>query len=158
MRARDIMTTPTFALSPSATLDEATATMTGHGFTTMPVVDADGRLLGLLSEEDILRVPPPPGDPDTGVLLAGHRTAAAVMRTSGFVATADTEVRELARQMSGAGVRSAPVVEGRHVVGMVTFQDVLRATGGHRPPLPGSLVSSPGRPGGSAPPRPGGGP
>ncbi|MGW3966532.1 CBS domain-containing protein [Amycolatopsis sp. NPDC005003] len=41
---------------------------------------------------------------------------------------ADTDVGELARRMTGAGVRSAPVVEGGHVVGMITFQDVLRAT------------------------------
>ncbi|GAB3147620.1 CBS domain-containing protein [Amycolatopsis sp. NPDC004378] len=127
MRARDIMSTPTFALSPSASLGEAAAMMTAHGFTTMPVVDADGRLLGLLSEVDILRAPVPPGDPDTGVMVDGGRhTAGSVMRTSGLAVPADAEVRELARLMTDAGVRSAPVVEGGRVVGMVTFQDVLR--------------------------------
>jgi CBS domain-containing protein len=128
MRAREIMTTPTFALTPSATLDEAAQTMSAHGFTTMPVVGADGRLLGLLSEEDILRTPVPPGDPDTGVLLdSGPRTAGSAMRTTGLAVPADIEVPELAQRMTDAGVRSAPVVEGGHVVGMVTFQDVLRA-------------------------------
>ncbi|GLY38171.1 hypothetical protein Amsp01_041950 [Amycolatopsis sp. NBRC 101858] len=128
MRARDIMTTPTFALTPSATLDEAAKVMTERGFTTMPVVDADGRLLGLLSEVDILRAPEPTGDPDTGVMLDSRpRTAGAVMRTSGLAVAADTAVHELARRMTDAGVRSAPVVEDGHVVGMVTFQDVLRA-------------------------------
>ncbi|WP_284740509.1 CBS domain-containing protein [Amycolatopsis sp. RTGN1] len=132
MRAREIMTTPTFALTPSATLAEAAEVMTRHGFTTMPVVDADGRLLGLLSEADILRVPASPGDPDTGVMLdGGPRTAGSVMRQSGLAVPAGTEVRELARLMTDAGVRSAPVVEDGHVVGMVTFQDVLRATAGH---------------------------
>jgi CBS domain-containing protein len=132
MRAREIMTTPTFALTPSATLGEAAEVMTRHGFTTMPVVDADGRLLGLLSEADILGIPASPGDPDTGVMLdGGPRTAGSVMRRSGVAVPADTEVRELARLMTDAGVRSAPVVEGGHVVGMVTFQDVLRATAGH---------------------------
>ncbi|MGW4059933.1 CBS domain-containing protein [Amycolatopsis sp. NPDC004747] len=129
MRARDIMTTPTFALAPTATLGEAAETMTAHGFTTMPVVDADGRLLGVLSEVDILRSPAPPGDPDTGAMLdGGPRTAGSVMRTTGLAVPPDTDVRELARRMTDAGVRSAPVVEGGHVVGMVTFQDVLRAT------------------------------
>ncbi|MET8846834.1 CBS domain-containing protein [Amycolatopsis sp. NPDC004625] len=128
MRAREIMTTPTFALTPSATLEEAARMMTAHGFTTMPVVDADGRLLGLLSEEDILRTPAPPGDPDTGVLLgSAPRTAGSAMRTTGLAVPADTEVPELARRMTDAGVRSAPVVEDGHVVGMITFQDVLRA-------------------------------
>lgn len=131
MRAREIMTTPTFALTPSATLEEAARMMTAHGFTTMPVVDADGRLLGLLSEEDILRRPAPPGDPDTGVMLdGGPRTAGSAMRTAGLAVPADTAVAELARRMTDAGVRSAPVVEGGHVVGMITFQDVLRAVAG----------------------------
>ena len=129
MRARDIMTTPTFALAPTATLDEAAEIMTAHGFTTMPVVDADGQLLGLVSEEDILRAPAAPGDPDTGVMLdGGPRTAGSVMRTSGLAVPVDTDVRELARRMTDAGVRSAPVVDGGHVVGMITFQDVLRAS------------------------------
>ncbi|MBE1495682.1 CBS domain-containing protein [Amycolatopsis lexingtonensis] len=128
MRARDIMTTPTFALTPSATLDEAAEMMTGHRFTTMPVVDADGRLLGLLTEADILLTPEPSGDPDTGVMLDSKpRTAGAAMRTTGLAVPAGTDVRELARQMTDAGVRSAPVVEGGRVIGMVTFQDVLRA-------------------------------
>lgn len=131
MRAREIMTTPTFALTPAATLEEAAKMMTHHGFTTMPVVDADGKLLGLLSEVDILRAPAPHGDPDTGVMLDGEqRTAGAAMRTRGLAVPAGTEVHELARMMTDAGVRSAPVVEGGHVIGIVTFQDVLRATAG----------------------------
>ncbi|MFI5589497.1 HPP family protein [Amycolatopsis sp. NPDC051758] len=132
MRAREIMTTPTFALTPSATLAEAAEMMTRHGFTTMPVVGTDGRLLGLVSEADILRAPAPAGDPDSGVMLdGGPRTAGSLMRQSGVAVSADTAVRELARLMTDAGVRSAPVVEGGHVVGMLTFQDVLRATAGH---------------------------
>jgi CBS domain-containing protein len=128
MRAREIMTTPTFALTPAATLGEAAEMMTTHGFTTMPVVDAAGRLLGLLSEEDILRAPVPAGDPDTGAMLDGRpRTAGSVMRTTGLAVPAGTDVRELAERMTDAGVRSAPVVEGRHVVGMITLRDVLRA-------------------------------
>lgn len=150
MRARDIMTTPTYALSPSATMDEAAEVMTTRGFTTMPVVDPDGRLLGLLSEADVLRAPEPEGDPDTGVLLGhGARTAGMVMRTSGLAVPAETDVRELARLMTEAGVRSAPVVSAGRVIGMVTFRDVLRVQHG---------VSTPARParrGGSARPRPG---
>jgi CBS domain-containing protein len=133
MREREIMTTPTFALTPSAPLEEAAETMTHHGFTTMPVVDGDGKLLGLVSEADILRAPAPPGDPDTGVMLDdGPRTAGSVMRRSGLAVAGDIEVQELARMMTDADVRSAPVVEGGHVVGMVTFRDVLRALAHHR--------------------------
>jgi len=131
MRAREIMTTPAFALTTAATLEEAAELMTTHGFTTVPVVGAAGQLLGVLSEADILRAPAPCGDPDTGAMLGGGpRTAGSVMRTTGVAVPADTDVRELAERMTGAGVRSAPVVDGGHVVGMITFRDVLRATAG----------------------------
>ncbi len=118
MRARDIMTTPTIAVTPSATLEEAAKVMAANRFTTLPVVT---------------QAPGPAGDPDTGAMLGGQvRTAGAAMRRSGFGVVPDTEVSDLAGRMSDAGMRSAPVIEGGRVVGMVTLGDVLRALGGAR--------------------------
>jgi len=130
MRARDIMTTPTIAVTPSASLEEAVQVMTANRFTTLPVIDPSGELVGLLSEADILGVSVPAGDPDTGAMLDKHsRTVGATMRRSGLGIAPDLDVRELADRMTDAGVRSAPVVENGRVIGMVTFQDVLRALG-----------------------------
>lgn len=53
-----------------------------------------------------------------------------MLREHGVAVPGDLEVREVAGLMTDAGVRSAPVVDGGHVVGMVTFQDVLRALTG----------------------------
>ncbi len=131
MRARDIMTTPTIAVTPSATLEEAAKVMAANRFTTLPVVTPSGELVGLLAEADIIQAPGPAGDPDTGAMLGGQvRTAGAAMRRSGFGVVPDTEVSDLAGRMSDAGMRSAPVIEGGRVVGMVTLADVLRALGG----------------------------
>ena len=130
MLARDIMTTQTIAVTPSATLEEAANVMVTNRFTTLPVVAPSGELVGLLSEADILQAPGPAGDPDTGAILGGQvRTVGAVMRRSGFGVAPETDVSDLAGRMSDAGVRSAPVVEGGRVVGMITFGDVLRALG-----------------------------
>ncbi|WP_020658906.1 CBS domain-containing protein [Amycolatopsis benzoatilytica] len=132
MQAREIMTTPVIAVTPSATLGEASRLMTQHGFTTLPVVDEGGRLLGVVSEEDLVREGfpdperPDEADPDGGVLLSGHRTAGTVMRTPGMAAAADLEVTELAHRMAAARLRSIPVVDSGVLVGIVTFQDVLR--------------------------------
>ncbi|WP_406632618.1 HPP family protein [Amycolatopsis sp. WGS_07] len=128
MHVRDIMTTPVIAVTPSASLAEASQLMTRHGFTALPVVDGRGRLLGLLNEEDVLRAGTPgEAGPDDGVILGGHRTAGSVMRTPGMAAAAGLEVSELAGRMAEAGVRSLPVLDDGILVGMVTFQDVLRA-------------------------------
>lgn len=128
MHARDIMTTPVIAVTSSVPLPEAGRLMARHGFTALPVVDSRGRLMGLLTEEDVIRAGSP-GDagPDAGAMLSGHRTAGAVMRTPGLRAAADLEVRELAHRMTEAGIRSLPVLDDGVLVGMVTFQDVLRA-------------------------------
>jgi CBS domain-containing protein len=130
MRTRDIMTTRTIAVTPSATLEDAAEVMAAHGFTTLPVVATDGRLLGLLSETDIVRAPRGPADPDSGVMIDRHvRTAGAAIRAPGVEANPDTEVAALAELVTDAGVRALPVLLDGRVVGMTTFPDVLRALG-----------------------------
>ncbi|WP_239153913.1 HPP family protein [Amycolatopsis sp. FDAARGOS 1241] len=53
MQTRDIMTTPVIAVTPSTSLAEAAGVMTERGFTTMPVVDHTGKLVGLVTEADV---------------------------------------------------------------------------------------------------------
>ncbi|MEV0067902.1 MULTISPECIES: HPP family protein [unclassified Amycolatopsis] len=139
MRARDIMTTPVIGVTPSASLTEAVSLMTEYGFTTLPVVDQRGRLLGLICETDIIRARCPGddetvSDPDSGVMTdrQAHRVAS-VMRTPGKGAAPDLDVTELAHRMADSGIRSLPVIELGHVIGMVTFQDVLGALAASRP-------------------------
>jgi CBS domain-containing protein len=129
MHTRDIMTTPLIALAPSTSLADASQLMARHGFSTLPVVDDQGRLLGLLSEETLAYVGVPADDDD-----ARLRTAAAVMRTPGVAASADLDIAQVGHRMAESRVRALPVVDEGTLVGMVTFQDVLRA-------LPVALLS-----------------
>lgn len=138
MQVFEVMSTPTIAVTPAATLDEAAAVMTGNGVTTLPIVDAKGKLLGLLSEEDIIRtryLPDPRSqfDPDSGTLLHGHATVGTVLRTAACGTRPDTELSTLAAQMIELRMRSVPVLDGDHVVGMVTWQDLIRALSSESP-------------------------
>ncbi|MEU4674934.1 CBS domain-containing protein [Amycolatopsis sp. NPDC023774] len=125
------MTTPVIAVTPSASLVEAAGVMTERGFTTLPVVNQAGKLIGLVSEVDLVQAGFPSdsaatGDPDTGAMLGRHRTVATVMRTPGLAVPGDLDPAEIAHRMTDAGVRALPVVDNGILVGMVTFRDVLR--------------------------------
>ncbi|WP_037305858.1 CBS domain-containing protein [Amycolatopsis orientalis] len=128
MRVRDVMTTPVVAVTPAATIGEAIAVLTGKGITSLPVVGGDGELLGLLAEEDLLRARYlPDGDPDSGVMLNGHTRVSALMRRPVAGAHPDADLGELAEKMLERRLRSVPVLEHDRVIGVITWQDLLRA-------------------------------
>lgn len=54
--ARELMTTPVVAVAPAATLGEAARLMHDKGIKRLPVVDGDGRVLGIVSRRDLLKV------------------------------------------------------------------------------------------------------
>lgn len=119
MRARDIMTSPVITVTPKVPVRGAAALLVSHGFTALPVVDDDQRLIGIVTEADLLR---------TGYLdeKAGTRVADAM--TSPVAAMdADAQVGLVARVMVDDRVRCIPIVDGSKVVGVVTRRDLVRA-------------------------------
>ena len=55
-RLADVMTKNTQTLPPDATLQDAAQRMTKGGFRHLPVVDGDGRILGVISQRDLVSV------------------------------------------------------------------------------------------------------
>ena len=55
MRAHQIMTRPVITVTPDATILEAANTMLQHHVSGLPVVDAAGKLVGIVSEGDFIR-------------------------------------------------------------------------------------------------------
>ncbi len=55
MRAGDVMTSPVITLRPDAPVQAAAALLCSHGFTSAPVVDAAGALVGITSEAGLMR-------------------------------------------------------------------------------------------------------
>jgi CBS domain-containing protein len=54
MRICDVMSSPVVSVPPDAPLKDVTATLVEHGINAVPVVDADDRLIGIVSEADLL--------------------------------------------------------------------------------------------------------
>ena len=55
MQAKDVMTSPVLSISPDDTILQAVRTMLQRRISGLPVIDKDGRLVGMLTEGDLLR-------------------------------------------------------------------------------------------------------
>jgi CBS domain-containing protein len=126
------MTNPVVSVGPDAPVKEAARLLATHGFAALPIVDADDRLLGVITEADLLRnrLLPDPRDlihdrPPEPARTAPP-TVAGVMTTEVVTAAPQTHAAEVGRLMVERHLRSLPVVDGDRLVGIVSRVDVLR--------------------------------
>jgi len=130
VRIHEIMTSPAVVVSPECSVKEAAALLDAHGFTALPVVAGDGRLVGVVSEPDLLadRFPPDPRRPIADRLdTAPGGTVGDVMVRDVLVVHPQEGVADLLTVLRSVDVRSLPVVDGGVVVGVVTYRDLVRA-------------------------------
>jgi CBS domain-containing protein len=133
MRAQDIMSSPVVTVGPDAPAKQAAALLSAHGFTALPVVDEDDRLIGIVTEADLIadRIPPDIRfrAPETTVRRGGERggeTVAEVMTSPCTGMTPGTDVAVLARALLEDRIRAMPIVEGARLIGIVTRGDIVR--------------------------------
>jgi CBS domain-containing protein len=127
---RELMTSVP-AAGPDWPVRRAAALLLEHGLPAVPVVDGTGRLVGMVSEVDLIR-DDIEADPraqqrllsDTEAALP--RTVDEVMTPDVLALTAGADVSTAVTLMVQAGVRSLPVVEGDRVIGIIERRDVLR--------------------------------
>jgi CBS domain-containing protein len=109
-----------FTVAPSTTLEQALATMVELETGSLVVMD-QGALAGLLTFREVLRALAQGG----GAALA--RPVEQVMARDPQVVGPDVEMDELQRLMLETRARYVPVLEGRTLVGVLSFRDVARA-------------------------------
>jgi acetoin utilization protein AcuB len=131
MFVRDRMSSPAVTITPDTSLQAALTLMHEHRFRRLPVADEKGRLVGIVSERDLLYASPPPATLLSGLelnhLLAGRRVDE-IMTSNVLTATPDTFVEDAARLMVDHKVGGLPVVDGdNQVVGVITETDVFKA-------------------------------
>jgi len=131
---RDLMSERPRTTSPDEPLRSAARAMMAAGLDALPVVDDEGRLLGLLSERELVRhllttqvIQDPvarPHAPSTN--LAGRKSVRDVMTRQVLCVAPEQPIAEVASLMSNKDVERVPVVcEGR-LVGFLTRGDIVR--------------------------------
>ncbi|HET6501934.1 MAG TPA: CBS domain-containing protein [Amycolatopsis sp.] len=132
MAVQDVMTTGVFAVRESTPIANVARIMDDRGISALPVASAGGRVVGMISDGDLLprRIARPWGPL---ARLAWRRRAAGrrageVMSSPAITIAADAAVVEAARRMVRHGVKRLPVLD-RHgkLVGLVSRADLVRA-------------------------------
>ncbi|MFN0153847.1 MAG: CBS domain-containing protein [Gaiella sp.] len=139
MKVRDVMTTPAHFVAPDLPLKEAAAILARERISGLPVVAADGEVVGVLSEGDV--VAKIAKTERKGGLLAwfldprdlwleeraGAVTVEDAMTVPPVTITPVRPVTEAANLMIASDVNRIPVVDEGKLVGIVTRADLVRA-------------------------------
>ena len=140
MKIRQLMSRDVVTVTPGTTLKEVARVLTRHGISGVPVVDAAGTVVGVVSEADVLvKERGPQGrpaarfawfgegrDPATEAKVAA-RTAAEAMTSPALTIGPERPASTAARLMVERGINRLPVVQDGRLLGIVTRADLVRA-------------------------------
>jgi CBS domain-containing membrane protein len=128
MRVRELMSAEVVTLGRDETLDIADRIMQLGRIRHMPVLDADGRLVGVVSQRDLFRGALATAMGMTRAIEArvlGAITVREVMTADPLTTTPDTPLMEAAQVMLRHKIGCLPVVEGDRLVGILTEADYV---------------------------------
>lgn len=130
-----VMTTCVVSVTPDTTYKEIVERLREHRVSAVPVIEMDGRVVGIVSEADLLlkEERPLPGiagsplQPHGDAARAAGRNAAALMTAEVVTVGPDGTLTEAARRMHRHGVKRLPVVDSAgRLVGIVSRGDLLQ--------------------------------
>jgi CBS domain-containing protein len=131
MRTKDIMSSPAVTVTPETHLKDAARLLVERGISAVPVVDAQGALVGIVSEADLVPLEAAP-DPRAHAIPVPHsrrrvpHTVSEIMTRDVVVLPGDADAAEAARLMLRRHIKRIPIVSGDRVVGIVSRRDLLR--------------------------------
>ena len=151
LKARDVMTTDVATANLDTPTSEIAALLLRRGISAIPIVDAGGAPIGMVSEGDLVGRDDnarearrdwwlallAEGNPLHEDFLAGLRTperrAREIMSAPVATVEEDTPVAEIARLLAAYRIKRVPVVRDGRIVGIVSRADLLRALAAEQP-------------------------
>ncbi len=147
LTAREIMTTEVFTVTQETGLKELAALFVKHKVTAMPVVDDAGKLVGMVSQTDLVEQDKPLHIPtvislfDWVIYLESEKTfqeevnkvtarkVSEICSREPVTCRPDTPLSEIASLMVDNKVHLVPVVDDGELVGVVARLDLIRSMG-----------------------------
>lgn len=143
LKARDIMNEVVVACVPDTRVEDVVRKLAEHGISGMPVIDARKRVVGVVSESDLLLAdelePPRVKAALYGLYIMPERVMEEAARSRGVLVSdvmtkkvisfhPDDNVRDIARRMQQERINRVPIVDDEGVlVGILTRADIIRA-------------------------------
>ncbi len=115
MFVKDRMSSPAITATPDTEATDALRMMYVHKIRRLPIVDDQGRLVGIVTQRDLLAVSP------------GTTPLGKVMTASPYTVAPETPIVHAAGVLRNLGIGALPVVDSSRVVGIITESDIFDA-------------------------------
>lgn len=136
LHAYQIMTSPVISLRPDTTITQAWNLFRERRFRHIPVVSADMKIYGIISDRDLLRYAATSGNVPPYSENAPEATTpiSSMIKTRVIASSRDTEIREIAKILFEQRVGAMPVIDKSGALeGIITRSDILRTLVNHAP-------------------------
>jgi CBS domain-containing protein len=153
MKARDVMVSPVITVKPSSSVKEVAKTLLEKRISAVPVVDDQGKLVGIVSEGDLLHRSEAGTERrhswwlralmvDAGLaaeyIKAHSGKVADVMTRDVVTAAPDTPLHVIANLLEKHSIKRVPIVKDSQLVGIVSRANIIQAVAsiGKGPEIP----------------------
>lgn len=144
MLARDIMNKNVITIREDSSIEEAAGILTENNISGAPVVDKKGKLVGMVTEGDLLHQETNPRTPAFLNILGAFiyingleryredfkklaaTSTSEIMTRDLVTAVGDTEIEDVAALMVKHGIKRVPVVEKDNLIGIISRADIIK--------------------------------
>lgn len=123
------MTRDPVTIAPNTTISAAARLMVRHKIRRLPVVDADHRVIGIVSASDVARAFPADLNPASAVVTDASvpLPVASIMTRRVHTVPSGASIEEAAQLLRSFKIGAVPVVQGVRLAGILTESDLFRA-------------------------------